>query len=109
MHSTWPSGNAMARRIEGPEFHYGHYLFFFFSSSFLFSFCLVFLLVIAVLFLYIALVFLYLQIFFRIAYFPFQLLAVSPKSFARSCDSRISSKSCVKSKAPRSELMDELN
>ena len=58
MHSTWPSGNAMARRIESPEFDYGHYLFFIFSSSFLFSFCLVFLLVIAVLFLYLALVFL---------------------------------------------------
>ena len=55
MHSTWPSGNAMARRIEGPEFDYGHHLFFF--SSFLFSFCLIFLLLIAVLFLYIALVF----------------------------------------------------
>ena len=96
MHSTWPSGNAMARRIESPEFDYGHYLFFIFSSSFLFSFCLVFLLVIAVLFLYLALVFLNLYIFFRIAHFPFQLLAVSPKSFARSCDLRISSKSCVK-------------
>ena len=59
MHSTWPSGNAMARRIESPEFNYGHYLFFS-SSSFLFSFCLVFLLVIAVLFLYLALGFLYL-------------------------------------------------
>ena len=62
MHSTWPSGNAMARRIKRPEFDYGQYLFFFFSSPFLFSFCLIFLLLIAVLFLYIALVFNFIQV-----------------------------------------------
>ena len=32
---TWPSGKAMARRLEGPEFDYGLYLIFFFSSPFL--------------------------------------------------------------------------
>ena len=38
MHSTWPSGNAMARRIESPECNCGHYLFFSSSSFLLFSF-----------------------------------------------------------------------
>ena len=33
--STWPSGKAMARRGKGPEFDYGRYLIFFYSSSFL--------------------------------------------------------------------------
>ena len=32
---TWPSSNVMAWRVEGPEFDYWQYLFFFFSSSFL--------------------------------------------------------------------------
>ena len=72
MHSTWPSGNAMARCSESPEFDYGHYLFFVFSSPFLFSFCLVFLLVIAVLFLYLALVF-----FIFINFLPYCLFSLS--------------------------------
>ena len=32
----WASVNAMALRVEGPEFDYGQSLFFFFSSFFLF-------------------------------------------------------------------------
>ena len=49
---TWPSSNAMAQRVEGPEFDYWQYMFFFSS-------CLVFVLVFAVLFF-----FLYLQLLF---------------------------------------------
>ena len=39
MCSTWPSGKAMARRLEGPEHEFAsdgrRYLIFFYSSSFL--------------------------------------------------------------------------
>ena len=80
--STWPSGKALARCVEGPEFTSGHNLFLFasflFFSSF-FSFRLVFILGITVLLCF-CIQFLDLQIFFL------ALLAVPPKSFARSCD-----------------------
>ena len=83
MHSTWPNGNAMARRIKRPEFDYGQYLFFLFSSPFLFSFCLIFLLLIAVLFLYIALVFLNIYKFSSVLpIFPFNFLPF-PRSPSR--------------------------
>ena len=92
MCSTWPSSNAMAQSVEGPEFDYWQYLFFFFSS------CLVFVLVIAVLFFFS----LSTATFFRfINFLPYclislsiQLPAIPPKSFARSCDLRISSLKC---------------
>ena len=74
-----PSGKAFARCVEDPEIDSGHNLFLFFS----FSFRLVFILGITVLLCF-YIQFLDLQIFFS------ALLAVPPKSFARSCDLRIS-------------------
>ena len=91
MCSTWPSSNAMAQRVEGPEFDYWQYMFFFF---FLFSFC----------FSYCSFVFFSLSsaTFFRfINFLPYCLISLSihlpaipPKSFARSCDLRLSSLKC---------------
>ena len=89
--STWPSSNAMAQRVEGPEFDYWQYMFFFF---FLFSFCFSFCSFVF---------FLYLQLlFFRfINFLPYclislsiQLPAIPQKSFARSCDLRLCSLKC---------------
>ena len=41
---TWPSGNDMARRVEGPKVFSSplFFFFFFFSYSFLFSYCIFF-------------------------------------------------------------------
>ena len=88
----------MALRAEGPEIESGRIyfsfslLFIFFSFSFplvFFSYCSS-----VLLFFFIQLKFFKLKNVFPIALetvFAFQLIAVSPKSFARSCDSRISS------------------
>ena len=89
----------MALRAEGPEIESGRIyfsfslLFIFFFFFFSFSFFLV-IAVLFCLFFFILLKFFKLKNFFPIALetvFTFQLIAVSPKSFARSCDSRISS------------------
>ena len=96
--SSWASGNDMALRAEGPEIESGR-IYFSFSLLFIFfsfSFPLVFfqLLQFCFAFFFIELKFFKLKNFFPIALetvFAFQLIAISQKSFARSCDSRISS------------------
>ena len=91
---TWCSNNETAWCAEGPEFDSGYNLFFFFFSCFLFfSFPLrlVFILVFVVFFY----LFIWLMFFFRfinfLSYCFTSTSCRSPESFARSCDSRISS------------------
>ena len=96
--STWPSGRAFARFAEGPEFEFGQYIFLFtsflfFFFSFFFSFSFHFRYNSFVMFLYIA-------HNFWLTNFLLGFTCRSPKSFAGSCDLRISSSYVVRLMVP---------
>ena len=96
--STWPSGRAFARFAEGPEFEFGQYIFLFtsflfFFFSFFFSFSFHFRYNSFVMFLYIA-------HNFWLTNFLLGFTFRSPKSFAGSCDLRISSSYVVRLMVP---------
>ena len=97
--STWPSGRAFARFAWGPEFEFGQYIFLFTSFlffsffSFFFSFSFHFRYNSFVMFLYIA-------HNFWLTNFLLGFTCRSPKSFAGSCDLRISSSYVVRLMVP---------
>ena len=97
--STWPSGRAFTRFAEGPEFEFGQYIFLFTSFlffsffSFFFSFSFHFRYNSFVMFLYIA-------HNFWLTNFLLGFTCRSPKSFAGSCDLRISSSYVVRLMVP---------